>query len=206
MNKSELKIVLSSMETSQSRIPSSSSSNNSNHSHIPVPKIPSLVKLQDNRLLHQSQHNNNNNQQPQQQNGLAKRPGESVVGRRISVAAQRASFERLQDAVNNSPSRVNKPQGFVAVNNNAGSESPAVQLRSNYNSENRLPSSPFSSATSPSSPIKRNSHETSKLNRSNSSLSADSRWKTKYEESERVRKTLIQKSEAGNYCHGCYYS
>lgn len=178
------------METSQSRVLSPISVNNGNHSHIPIPKIPSLVKLQ----------------QQQQQNGCVKRFGEpnlsSGIGRnsRISVAAQRASFEKLQDSVNYQPSLTkpnNKPQNPLGLNNNGNNDSsfgPSF-LRSNANCDERLQSTSTTSLLS--SPVKRNSHENPKLNRSNSSASSDARWKNKYEESERIRKSLLQKSEAG---------
>ena len=178
MNKSELNIVLqgSSMDTSQSRIPISP--NNGNHSYIPVPKLACIAnKQQDYR-------------QQQPHNGI-KRVGDHVMARgRISVAAQRASFEKLQDSVN---TITGKPPINKSNNNNTHDELQqyefaGVVLRSSISNNDKL-----------SSPVRRTSCDNSKLNRSNSSLSSDGRWKSKWEESERIRKNLLQKSEAGTY-------
>lgn len=146
MNKTELNIVLSTepAKTSSSVI----------HSHIPVPRITNAIKAQE--------------RCPPPRRGSFEK-----LSRGVSVAAQRASFEKLDAAVQ-----------LRSRNNNLSSSS--IEMR---NSAEKLASSTINCKTN---------HEPiaiAKLNRSNS---LESKWKSKYEESEKRRKLLLQKSEAGN--------
>ncbi|KAG7201209.1 hypothetical protein KM043_003996 [Ampulex compressa] len=144
MNKTELNIVLSAEPAR--------TSSNVIHSHIPVPRIPSAIKAQE--------------RCPPKRRGSFEK-----LGRVTSVAAQRASFERLDASVQ-----------LRSRNNNLSTSS--IEMR---NSEEKL---------GPSINSRTNELGLSKLNRSNSFM--ESKWKSKYEDSEKRRKLLLQKSEAVN--------
>lgn len=91
---------------------------------------------------------------------------------RGSVAAQRASFEKLEASV--------------------------VQLRSRNNNQLSTSSIEMRDSEEKTTPV--SNYKTSdvfKLNRDNSFI--ETKWKNKYDESEKRRKLLLQKSEAGNY-------
>lgn len=147
MNKTELNIVLSAepARTSSSVI----------HSHIPVPRISNAIKAQE--------------RCPPSRRGSFEK-----LSRGVSVAAQRASFEKLDASVQQQRWR----------NNNLSSSS--IEMR---NSTEKL-SSQAGVNSKTNEPV-----GAVKLNRSNS---LESKWKNKYEESEKRRKLLLQKSEAGN--------
>lgn len=145
MNKTELSIVLNTEppRTSSGVI----------HSHIPVPRIPSAIKAQE--------------RCPPPRRGSFEK-----LTRGVSVAAQRASFEKLDASVQLRPR-----------NNNLSASS--IEMR---NSEEKLASSSIVNS-------KTSEHGGFRLNRSNS---LEGKWKSKYEESEKRRKLLLQKTEAGN--------
>ncbi|XP_033322970.2 uncharacterized protein LOC117218575 [Megalopta genalis] len=143
MNKTEVKIVLSAepARTASGVI----------HSHIPVPRIPSAIKAQE-------------------RCPPARRGSFEKLSRGVSVAAQKASFEKLDASVQLRP------------RNNVLSAS-SIEVRH--------------------APEERAAWKTScdsvpKLTRSNS---IESKWKSKYEESEKRRKLLLQKSEAVSKDH-----
>lgn len=146
MNKTEFNIVLS---TEPPR-----TSPNVIHSHIPVPRISAAIKAQE--------------RCPPKRRGSFEKLGRGTG----NVAAQRASFEKLEASVVQLRSR----------NNNQLSTS-GIEMRK---SEEK---------TTPVTGYKMN--EIARLNRSNSFL--ESKWKSKYEDSEKRRKHLLQKSETGNY-------
>lgn len=146
MNKTEFNIVLS---TEPPR-----TSPNVIHSHIPVPRISAAIKAQE--------------RCPPKRRGSFEKLGHGTG----NVAAQRASFEKLEASVVQLRSR----------NNNQLSTS-SIEVRK---SEEKTPVSGY-----------KMSDVVRTLNRSNSFL--ESKWKNKYEDSEKRRKHLLQKSEAGNY-------
>ncbi|KYQ52027.1 hypothetical protein ALC60_08641 [Trachymyrmex zeteki] len=147
MNKTEFNIVLS---TEPSR-----TSPNVIHSHIPVPRISATIKAQE--------------RCPPKRRGSFEKLGRGTG----NVAAQRASFEKLEASVVQLRSR----------NNNQLSTS-SIEMRK------------FEEKTTPVNVCKTNDV---RLNRSNSFL--ESKWKSKYEDSEKRRKHLLQKSEAVNKEH-----
>lgn len=143
MNKTELNIVLS---TESSR-----TSPNVIHSHIPVPRISAAIKAQERCP-------------PKRRESFEK------LGRATgNVAAQRASFEKLEASV--------------------------VQLRSRNN--NQLSTSSIEMRKSEEKTNACKINDVVRLNRSNSFL--ENKWKNKYEDSEKKRKHLLQKNESGNY-------
>ncbi|KYN05335.1 PREDICTED: shootin-1-like [Cyphomyrmex costatus] len=148
MNKTEFNIVLS---TEPSR-----TSPNVIHSHIPVPRISATIKAQE--------------RCPPKRGGSFEKLGRGTG----NVAAQRASFEKLEASVAQLRSR----------NNNQLSTS-TIEIRK---SEEKM---------TPMNVSKTN--DVVRLNRSNSIL--ESKWKGKYEDSEKRRKHLLQKSEAVNKDH-----
>ena len=178
MNKAELNIVL--------RAESPRSSTTMNHSYIPVPKISSTMKLHD-RL-------------PPRRGSM-----EKTVGKAISVAAQRAAFEKLDATAASQKIRNNINLSNVELRSPEGRLSPARKVE--YASKLSSPLSPkLNSSHSPklNSPLspklnssRLNSPSSPNLNRSNSFL--ESKWKSKYEDSEKRRKFLLQKSESGKY-------
>jgi len=87
-----------------------------------------------------------------------------------TVAAQKASFEKLDASVQ-----------LRTRNNNQLSMS-SIEMR---NQEKFAPVSTY------------RMNDVAKLNRSNSFM--ENKWKSKYDESEKKRKLLLQKSETGNY-------
>jgi len=88
-----------------------------------------------------------------------------------TVAAQKASFEKLDASVQ-----------LRSRNNNQLSMS-SIEMRNHE--EKFVPVSAY------------RMNDAVKLNRSNSFM--ENKWKSKYDESERKRKLLLQKSETGNY-------
>ncbi|XP_011701532.1 PREDICTED: shootin-1 isoform X2 [Wasmannia auropunctata] len=150
MNRTEFNIVLS---TEPQR-----TSPNMIHSHIPVPRISAAFKAQE--------------RCPPKRRGSFEKLGRGTG----NVAAQRASFEKLEASVVQLRSR----------NNNQLSTS-SIEMRK---SEEK-------SAPPMSPPCK--TSDVIRLNRSNSFL--ESKWKGKYEDSEKRRKHLLQKSEAANKEH-----
>ncbi|KZC10981.1 PREDICTED: shootin-1 [Dufourea novaeangliae] len=154
MNKTELKIVLN---TEPPR-----TSSNMIHSHIPVPRITNAVKAQE--------------RCPPPRRGSFEK-----LSRGVSVAAQRASFERLDASVQLRPR-----------NNNLSASS--IEVRS---TEEKLGTPPFCVNWKTNT----NNEPTSGVARLNRSNSLESKWKSKYEESEKRRKLLLQKSEAATKDH-----
>ncbi|XP_017881052.1 shootin-1 [Ceratina calcarata] len=154
MNKTELSIVLS---TEPARTSSSTI-----HSQIPVPRISNAFKAQE--------------KCPSPRRGSFEK-----LSRGVSVAAQKASYERLDASV----------QQLRPMKNNNLSNS-SIEMR---NSEFEKPASPsvVSNNWKTNEPV-----GVTKLNRSNS---LESKWKSKYEESEKKRKLLLQKSEAASKEH-----
>lgn len=181
MNKAELNIVL--------RAESPRSSTTMNHSHIPVPKISSTMKLHD-RL-------------PPRRGSM-----EKTAGKTISVAAQRAAFEKLDASAAGQKIRNNINLSNVELRSPEGRLSPARKVE--YTSRLTSPLSPKVNSplspklNSPLSPKLNSPHNprlngpnSPNLNRSNSFM--ESKWKSKYEDSEKRRKLLLQKSESGKY-------
>ena len=143
-----------------------------NHSHIPVPKISGSIKLHD--------------KLPPTRRGSM----EKTAGKSISVAAQRAAFEKLDASVNSPKMRNNVNLSNIELRSSEGKSSPAKKFE--YSPKFNGPHSPklngpYSQRVN--SPISHN------LNRSNSFL--ESKWKSKYEDSEKRRKLLLQRSESG---------
>ncbi|XP_017799126.1 PREDICTED: shootin-1 isoform X1 [Habropoda laboriosa] len=156
MNKTELNIVLSTepARTSSSVI----------HSHIPVPRISNAIKAQE--------------RCPPPRRGSFEK-----LSRGVSVAAQRASFEKLDASVQ-------QQQRTTTRNNNLSSSS--IEMR---NTETEK----LCSASTTISNWKTNEQIAgAKLNRSNS---LEGKWRSKYEDSEKRRKLLLQKSEAASREH-----
>lgn len=145
MNKTELKIVLSAepARTTSSVI----------HSHIPVPRISNAIKAQE-------------------RCPPARRGSFEKLSRGVSVAAQKASFEKLEASVQLRPRNNNLSASSIEVRTE---ERPAV-VNHWKTSCDSMP----------------------KLTRSNS---LETKWKSKYEESEKRRKLLLQKSEAAHRDH-----
>lgn len=146
MNKTEVKIVLSAEP--------GRASSGVIHSHIPVPRIPSAIKAQE--------------RCPPPRRGSFEK-----LSRCVSVAAQKASFEKLDASVVQLRPR----------NNNLSASS--IEMR--HAGEDRHPVASWKTNELAGG--------LAKLNRSNS---LESKWKSKYEESEKRRKFLLQKNEAGN--------
>ncbi|KAK1127577.1 hypothetical protein K0M31_004108 [Melipona bicolor] len=153
MNKTELSIVLGTepARTSSSVI----------HSHIPVPRISNAIKAQE--------------RCPPSRRGSFEK-----LSRGVSVAAQRASFEKLDASVQQQRSRNNNLSSSSIEMRNTETEKLALQTATAANCKTNEPVA------------------VAKLNRSNS---LESKWKNKYEESERRRKLLLQKSEAASKEH-----
>lgn len=149
MNKTELNIVLNTepARTSSSVI----------HSHIPVPRISNAIKAQE--------------RCPPSRRGSF----EKLSHRGVSVAAQRASFEKLDASVQQQRSRNNNLSSSSIEMRNSETEKLAFHTTTNCKTNELV--------------------GVAKLSRSNS---LESKWKSKYEESEKRRKLLLQKSEAGN--------
>ncbi|XP_058797986.1 shootin-1-like isoform X2 [Phymastichus coffea] len=171
MNKSELNIMLNgngSANNNQQLYPGvilrSTVAQQRDHSHIPVPRSGSAVncipsKFHPNVIGHAALRPSTSHQHQHQH---------PPVGKSMSVAAQRAAFEKLDAA---------------AV---ASSSSPVKLVRAsstNSNSQTEIPS-----------PV---TCRSPRLDRSNSFQEA-SRWKAKFEEAEKRRKMLLQKSESVN--------
>ncbi|XP_060822026.1 shootin-1 [Bombus pascuorum] len=152
MNKTELNIVLNSepARTSSSVI----------HSHIPVPRISNAIKAQE--------------RCPPSRRGSF----EKLSHRGVSVAAQRASFEKLDASVQQQRSRNNNLSSSSIEMRNSETEKLAFHATTNCKTNELV--------------------GVAKLNRSNS---LESKWKSKYEESEKRRKLLLQKSEAASKEH-----
>lgn len=154
MNKTELSIVLS---TEPARTSSSAI-----HSHIPVPRISNAFKAQE--------------RCPPPRRGSFEK-----LSRGVSVAAQKASFERLDASVQH-----------LRPTRNSNLSNSSIEMRK---SELEKPASP----TVASNNWKTNEPVgVAKLNRSNS---LESKWRSKYEDSEKRRKLLLQKSEAASKEH-----
>jgi len=146
MNKTEFNIVLNSEPPRTSP--------NVIHSHIPVPRISATIKAQE--------------KCPPKRRGSFEKLGRETG----NVAAQKASFEKLEASV--------------------------IQLRSRNNNQlstSNIEMRKFEEKTVPMNACKTN--DVMRINRSNSCL--ESKWKSKYEDSEKKRKHLLQKSETGNY-------
>ncbi|CAK9831011.1 hypothetical protein ANTRET_LOCUS8080 [Anthophora retusa] len=161
MNKTELNIVLSteSAKTSSSVI----------HSHIPVPRISNAIKAQE--------------RCPPPRRGSFEK-----LSRGVSVAAQKASFEKLDASVQ-------QQQRSTMRNNNLSSSS--IEIRNNE--AEKLSSANSTTVATNVSNWKTNEQVGGvKLNRSNS---LESKWRSKYEDSEKRRKLLLQKSEAASREH-----
>ncbi|XP_071860765.1 uncharacterized protein [Bombus fervidus] len=152
MNKTELNIVLNTepTRTSSSVI----------HSHIPVPRISNAIKAQE--------------RCPPSRRGSF----EKLSHRGVSVAAQRASFEKLDASVQQQRSRNNNLSSSSIEMRNSETEKLAFHATTNCKTNELV--------------------GVAKLNRSNS---LESKWKSKYEESEKRRKLLLQKSEAASKEH-----
>ncbi|XP_033188781.1 shootin-1-like [Bombus vosnesenskii] len=152
MNKTELNIVLNTepARTSSSVI----------HSHIPVPRISNAIKAQE--------------RCPPSRRGSF----EKLSHRGVSVAAQRASFEKLDASVQQQRSRNNNLSSSSIEMRNSETEKLAFHTTTNCKTNELV--------------------GVAKLNRSNS---LESKWKSKYEESEKRRKLLLQKSEAASKEH-----
>ncbi|XP_012241634.1 shootin-1 [Bombus impatiens] len=152
MNKTELNIVLNTepARTSSSVI----------HSHIPVPRISNAIKAQE--------------RCPPSRRGSF----EKLSHRGVSVAAQRASFEKLDASVQQQRSRNNNLSSSSIEMRNSETEKLAFHATTNCKTNELV--------------------GVAKLNRSNS---LESKWKSKYEESEKRRKLLLQKSEAASKEH-----
>ncbi|RLU17611.1 hypothetical protein DMN91_009847 [Ooceraea biroi] len=143
MNKTEFSIVLSTEppRTSPSVI----------HSHIPVPRISAAIKAQE--------------KCPPKRRGSFEKLGRGTG----TVAAQKASFEKLDASVVQLRPRNNNPLSISSI-----------EMRNTE--EKFVPVSTY------------RTNDVVKINRSNSFV--ESKWKSKYDESEKKRKFLLQRSEA----------
>ncbi|KAK2579279.1 hypothetical protein KPH14_008238 [Odynerus spinipes] len=149
MNKTELNIVLSTE-------PARTATTNVIHSHIPVPRIA-------------------NAQKPQERCFPIRRGSFEKLGRTTSVAAQKATFEKLDASVQLRPK-------------NSHLSTSSIEMRNV--DEKSTSSFKRADVTFP----KLNGNSNSGSNGNNTFL--ESKWKSKYEESEKRRKLLLQKSEA----------
>ncbi|CAD6225767.1 GSCOCG00005715001-RA-CDS [Cotesia congregata] len=157
MHRSELTCNLSSPEIGRVKPPAMT------NSHIPVPKA---FGVPNKSTLHSSTKRGNLN------TGDNKPPQSPTLQRVTSVAAQRASFERLDASASPKITRFHDLSPPVKDNGYQFSlKRTTVSSRFNGN----------------------NSNNNNNNNNSNASLEVN--WKAKYEESERKRKVLLQKSE-----------
>lgn len=168
MNRSELNVFLNGnhhpgLRSTASTPPPSSPS------HIPVPRSCS-AKLQE-RIAGLRNGNNSPNCSP---GGV----------KSMSVAAQRAAFERLDAAAASSSPTASSPSPTgIKVPSGRHSAGNSQFYVASYQDQNNPPSN-----APPKSP--------KTLSRSNSFQEA-SRWRAKYEDAEKRRKMLLQKSESG---------
>lgn len=145
MKRTEVSIILQNSSESETPV-SPRSSTNMNHSHIPVPKISVSSKSVD-RLP-----------------PVGRESSEKNAARTLSVAAQRAAFEKLE------------------------SQDIQPRIRSFNNS-------PFSD-NQRNNPAKK---LYSSLNFSRTDSFGENKWKTKFEDSEKLRKMAILRSETGKF-------
>ncbi|XP_066580897.1 shootin-1-like isoform X1 [Prorops nasuta] len=174
MNKTELNIFLSSEPGRASQ--------NAVHSHIPVPRISNGGKAQE--------------RHPPKRRGSFEK-----LGRTTSVAAQRASFEKLDAASsfsNSNSNFISNSTSNLAINQ--ANPYAGVQLRSTRTNNPIFQSVELRNheeKAGSNCSFKRN--EVPRLNRTDSF--SENKWKSKYEESEKRRKLLLQKNEAINKDH-----
>ncbi|XP_063988740.1 shootin-1 [Diachasmimorpha longicaudata] len=167
MQKSEFHVSLTPGELGRYKTPSTMSNN---HSHIPVPKS---FGSPNKSSLHSIVKRGNST------NALSDKIGGSSPGKAPSVAAYKASFERLDAAaaMSNSQKRIlNDNHSSVTSNSLKIQETPKRPI-------NALNSSIF------------NGNNTN-VNNNNGVTVGEVNWKYKFEDSERKRKSLIQKSDA----------
>ncbi|XP_012255511.2 shootin-1 [Athalia rosae] len=190
MNKTQLEIVLASEPPRSGSTPGAGQQQSTitSHSHIPLPKASPTSKVLDrypparNRDVHQDHINNRGN------NGGNLRI--SPLGNRTttttSVALHRASFERGESnpGIQQFRSRNNSSNSNNEFNKNTQDEKTTL-WRTNSNEGKRVESIRSSLELNNDKKI---------LNRSNSFM--ESKWKTKYEDSEKRRKLLLQKNES----------
>lgn len=166
MNKTQLEIVLQAPEPPRSL-------SGAAHSHIPLPKVSSTVKLLE--------------RYPPARRESPEKINPRSPARTTSVALQRASFEKA-GVENNSCSTIQlKPRSNST--NHGTNEAKNVEEKIVWRTTNSTDSKRVESI--------RNNLETvgdKNLNRSNSFM--ESKWKTKYEDSEKRRKMLLQKNES----------
>lgn len=171
MHRSELNYNLATPEIDRMK----ATSIMSNHSHIPIPKS---FGLPNKSTLHSF------SKRPNAINTLA---GEkscpqspTLQTRKMTVAAQRASFEKL-DAAAAAATNIHKRT-----------------LNDSNSSLIKIHDSGQQMATKKISTVCNNSRFNGNTN-NNGVASLELNWKLKYEESEKKRKILLQKSEASNY-------
>uniref|UniRef100_A0A0C9QUA5 SHOT1_0 protein n=1 Tax=Fopius arisanus TaxID=64838 RepID=A0A0C9QUA5_9HYME len=161
MHKSEFHVSLTPAELGRVKTPSAMSNN---HSHIPIPK--SLGSPNKSTLHSMAKRGNS-------ANSLSDKTGVSPPGKTPSVAAYKASFERLDAAASqgNLQKRIlNDNQSTInSLKNQESLKRPATVLNtSRFNGSN---------------------------NNNNGITLGEVNWKYKFEDSEKKRKLLIQKSE-----------
>ncbi|XP_046434545.1 shootin-1 isoform X1 [Neodiprion fabricii] len=161
MNKTQLEIVLATE-------PPRSPSGNSSHSHIPLPKVSSTVRLLD-------------RYPPARRESPEKMVNRRSPARTTSVALQRASFEKGDT----SPVQANNKSRSYSSNSPIESRNTEEKTMWRTNSTDGKRVETIRSTLELGD---------KKLNRSNSFM--ESKWKSKYEDSEKRRKMLLQKSES----------
>ncbi|XP_008546705.1 shootin-1 isoform X2 [Microplitis demolitor] len=160
MHRTELTCNLSSPEIGRVKTPAMT------NSHIPVPKP---FGVPNKSTLHSSTKRGNLNTADN------KAPQSPTLQRMTSVAAQRASFERLDASAASASPKINR---FHDLN------SPISNFQTKDNGQQF-----------PIKKIVSNSRYNGSSNNNNNNLNLEVNWKLKYEESERKRKVLLQKSE-----------
>lgn len=177
MHRSEITCNLASPELE--RLKPTTTTTMSNHSHIPVPK--SFGTPNKSTLHSLTKRGNALNTLTIENKTIPQSP--TLQARVTSVAAQRASFERLDAAA---------ASANVQKRNFHDNYTPPL---SNYQAKLQDNSQQTSLKKTM---IMSNSMRLNGGNNNNGVTSYEGNWKMKYEDSERKRKILLQKSETGN--------
>ncbi|XP_015121166.1 shootin-1 [Diachasma alloeum] len=167
MQKSEFHVSLTPAELGRCKTPSAMSNN---HSHIPVAKS---FGSPNKSALHSMVKRGNST------NAFSDKSGASSAGKAPSVAAYKASFERLDAAaaLSNSQKRI------LNDNHSSVSSNSLKMLETLKRPAHVLNSSRFNGSNS-------------NVNNNNGVALGEVNWKFKFEDSEKKRKMLIQKSDA----------
>ena len=190
MNRSELNITLSNGNHHTNHFAnlrpvmstSMTSPTSMNQSQIPVARtIPVNSKLQDRIAGLRSVTGGSNS-------SIASNNSEQQQRKSMSVAAQRAAFEKLDAAAATAVSSVSSPSGG-SCNNGVRTLARTNSYQSPEINNSCVNSIGYNNCLREKSP-------SIVLNRSNSFQDA-AKWKSRFEEAEKKRKMLLQKSESG---------